>query len=42
MDELDRFMTSLENIGILHGWSDFMKQGKGQSDGNDSEEGETK
>ena len=26
MDRLDGFMTSLEKIGILTGWSDFMSE----------------
>jgi hypothetical protein len=33
MDEFDRFMTDLENIGVLSGWSKFM--------GRDSEKRQT-
>ena len=25
-DELDRFMTALEDLGILTGWKDFKEQ----------------
>ena len=27
MDELDEFMTKLEDAGVLTGWSAFMKKG---------------
>lgn len=36
-DELDEFMTALENAGILTGWSKFMGRDKPKDDSSDSE-----
>lgn len=39
-DELDKFMTSLENAGILKGWSKFIRREK--PDRNDSSKSKKK
>ncbi len=37
-DELDQFMTSLENAGILTGWSKFMGNDEPKDDSSESKQ----
>jgi len=38
MDKFDKFMRDLENIGVLHGWEDFIEDSESTDEEQESKE----